>query len=219
MSHTALRSQKRAGSKQTATPMHISADHCVGIVSLVDGQTILVKSGDAEFRAKRAVSCLLEIAIGDTVSCLLVAPDEVWIQAILLREEGVEPTVNFDSQTSISVSNGTLAFRADSMAMSGKQLEVKVKACRISSEDTEFVARELRFISASLSMVGTTLRSVFERVSHYSKQYFRTTEGIDRVSAEHAEIEAKQILRATGEHVLIEGKKLVKGRGGQIHFG
>lgn len=219
MSQTALRSQKNAGSKQAAKPRHIGADYCVGIVTLVDGQSIYVKSGDAEFRAKRAASCLLEVAMGDTVSCLLVAPDEVWIQAILLREEGVEPTVNFDSQTSISVSNGMLAFRADSIAMSGKQLEVKVEACRISSDETEFVARDLRLISASLSIVGTTLRSVFERVSHYSKQYFRTTDGIDRVSAEHAEIEAKQILRASGEHVLIEGKKLVKGRGGQIHFG
>jgi hypothetical protein len=68
----------------------IAASHCAGTVVQEGAGRFGVRSGAHVLPARRAASCLLEPILGDSVACLRLAPDEIWIVAVLQREEGVE---------------------------------------------------------------------------------------------------------------------------------
>lgn len=177
------------------------------------GERYLLRSGAAgTVRARCAASCLLVPAVGDTVALLRIAPDELWIVAVLERSGAAGQVVRFHGDTRIEVKNGALHLDAD---------ELHAKSSRVSvlADSAELSAGKLRLVGTAINVVGSALSSFFDRVSHFSRFHLRTTEGIDRVQATHLEYEASQLLRMQAEHTLINGEKLVKARGGQIHFG
>ncbi|HUR21933.1 MAG TPA: DUF3540 domain-containing protein [Vicinamibacterales bacterium] len=193
--------------------------HAVGMVVGHAERVFTVDSADGLLQASRAASCLLEPVIGDVVACLRLAPDEVWIIAVLEREEGVENTLRCDGPTRIVTGPAALTIESGAMHVQTEDFVLKAARAEIAADSAEVVGSELRVIGARMKLIGTLLSTVFERVTHFSKHYLRTTEGIDRVQATHIEQEAAQLLRLSGEHALINGEKLVKTRGGQIHFG
>ncbi len=213
------RSAKPGAINRMRAARPIPATHCVGIVTALTGDGLTVSSGGLQAPARRAASCLLEVAIGDTVACLQVAPDQWWILAVLQREDGVENVLRCQGDTRWEITDGALEFRAQSVGVRSEQFRVDTQDAELSADRARIVGRELSLVGATLKAVGTVLSTVFERVSHFSRQHSRRTEGIDRVSATHLEQQADQLLRLSGEHALINGDKLVKTRGSQIHFG
>ncbi len=196
----------------------IAGEWCVGIVAM--GATgPVVASGNLKARARRAASCLLEPAVGDSVACLRIAPDEVWIMAVLQREEGTPNVLRCAGDTRIEVAGGGLSLQADQMQLKAGTVEVSSGRLAVTTEVAEVVGQQLSAIGTRIKLVGSVLSSVMDRIQQYSKHYLRTTDGIDRVAATHVEIEAQQLMRLEGEHALVNGRKLVKARGAQIHFG
>lgn len=203
-------------------PSHASgtpADWCVGVVTEVKEGRFVVTSGKLRARASSAASCLLEPTKGDSVACLRVAPDEVWILAVLQREEGAEQVLRCRGDTRWVVDGGVLTLEAPEVKIRGDGLDVSVQRTTLATDTGEVVGRQFRLMAGSVKLIGGVLSSVMERVHHFSKHYLRTTDGTDRVSATHIECEAKQLLRMEAEHTLVNGSKLVKARGSQIHFG
>lgn len=195
------------------------ATHCVGIVTHVAPGTFEIASGGAVLRARRAASCLLEPCTGDTVTCVLVAPDEVWILGILQREEGTSNTLRLDGPTELKVESGALSLNASDIRLRGTVVSLDAQKLQVSTDEAEVIGRQLHLFGSALKVVGSALDTVFDRVSHFSKQYLRTTDGTDRVEGQIVEQQAKQLLQQSGEHVLINGNRLIKARGAQIHFG
>lgn len=195
------------------------ADWCVGVVTKVKDGRFEVTSGKLRARASSAASCLLEPARGDSVACLRVAPDEVWILAVLQREDSAEQVLRCRGNTRWVVENGALTLEAAEIKVRGDGLDVAVQHTKLATDTAEVVGRQFRLIASSIKVIGSVLSTVMERVHHFSEHYLRTTEGIDRVSATHIECEAKQLLRMEAEHTLVNGSKLIKARGSQIHFG
>ena len=192
---------------------------CVGVVQpLLDGRLSVCTSG-ARLRAKTATSCLLQPHAGDTVACLKIAPDEVWIMSILQREEGVANVLLCEGDTTLKVGNGKLLMNAAELELASDRLKVVTHNAQIVAENTELVGKKLQVIATTTKIVGSVLSTVMNSVNHFSKHYLRTTEGVDRVTATHIECEAKQLMRLDGEHTIVTGAKLVKARGAQIHFG
>lgn len=191
---------------QSATP----ALQAVGLVTGQDGNQWLLRSGAVELRDRRAASCLLRPAVGDTVALCLVAPDEAWVTAVLDRD-GAEADV-LATDRPLALQAPELALRADAIRLQSQSLEA-------ASDSARLVAREVNLYGSVVKLVGQTLSSVFDRVTHFARHHLRHTETIDRVQAQHVEIEAQQMVRVSSEHTLLNGDKLVKARGGQIHFG
>ncbi|MEP6721559.1 MAG: DUF3540 domain-containing protein [Variovorax sp.] len=189
-----------------ATP----AKSCVGLVTACGADGFSVASGGLRAHGRRAASCLLEPAVGDTVACLLVAPDEVWVLAVLQREEGVANVLRCQ---------GPLTLAAPELALETGAFSLRAGQASMTTDDAQFVGKNLRVIATAVKVVGSVLSTVFDRVSHFSRNHLRTTEGIDRVHATHVECEAEQLARISGQHLLLNGQDLVKARGGQIHFG
>lgn len=215
------RTKKRAQllqDKVIAIPA-ISAQVCVGIVTSTVNDGFSVQSGQLKAMGRRAASCLLEPTDGDTVACLRIAPNEVWITSVLQREENVTNILRCDGPTRLEVCGGSLSVLSQDINFESKLFSLKSGHVRMSADSSELIGGQIKVVGSMIKMVGAVLSTVFDRVSHYSKHHLRTTEGMDRVHATHLEQEAKQLLRISAEHTLINGQKLVKARGAQIHFG
>lgn len=197
----------------------IAGEWCVGILGTDAAGTQVVASGDLQLRARRAASCLLEPANGDSVACLRIAPQEVWIMAVLQREEGTANVLSCADNLRIAVNDGVLELEAARVGVKSDELDIAAQKTRVATDTADVVGREMHLIATSIKVVGSVLSSVMERVQHFSRHYLRTTDGIDRVAATHLECEAKQLLRLEGEHTLVNGRELIKARGAQIHFG
>lgn len=203
--------------KSTASPT--PGEWCVGIVHASGDTGLRISSGGFQARALRAVSCLLQPADGDSVACLRVAPDEVWIVAVLQREEGIANILSCSGNTSLQVHQGGLQIEARAVALSTEHLDITSKEARMATESATIAGKQLKIIGTVIKVAGSVMSTVMDRVNHFSKHYLRTTEGIDRVSATHIEYEAQQLMRLDAEHMLVSGAQLVKARGAQIHFG
>lgn len=195
------------------------ATHCVGIVTGQDGEHFTVASGGVESRGRRAVSCLLEPAVGDSVACLIVAPDQWWILAVLQREEGTEHVLRLNGPTRIDTGDAPLSATASAISLESASFALKSARAEVQADEALLMGRELRLVGNTMRMVGAMLSTVFDRVTHYSKHHTRKTEGIDRVSGTHVEIEAQQLLRQKAEHVFVNGDKLVKTTSAQVQIG
>ncbi len=215
--HSSGQSQTVSISMQDCHP--ISGQWCVGIVQKISDGCLKVTSGGLFADAQRAASCLLEPANGDSVACLQVAPNEVWIVAVLSREEGVAHQLHFSGDTSFRVSGGSLQIDADSLSLKSHELKINNQQTLLSTDQAQIVGAQIRVTATAIKMVGSVLTTVMDRINQFSKHYLRTTDGIDRVTATHVELEASQLMRLNAQHTLVTGEQLVKARGAQIHFG
>jgi hypothetical protein len=210
---TVSRARRRESAKA------IAGEWCVGTLDVDAGGALVVTSGELLLQARRAASCLLEPAAGDSVACLRIAPREVWVMAVLQREEGTANVLRCADNLRIAVDGGALELQAVRVGVKSEELDIATQKTRMATETADVVGREVHLIATSIKVVGSVLSSVMERVQHFSKHYLRTTDGIDRVVATHVECEARQVLRLEGEHTLVNGRELIKARGAQIHFG
>jgi hypothetical protein len=184
-----------------------------------DGQPC-IRNGEAFTRVRTAASCLLAPIAGDTVLCFGAAPDDVWVLGVLERCAGAqERLLQCSGDTRFVVEGGRLALEAEQLQMKSARLELRADTAAVSIDAAEYVGERVRLIAGTVKLVGSVLSTVMDRVNHFSQHYLRTTRGLDRVSADHIECDAAQLLHLRGEHALINGAKLVKTRGAQIHFG
>ena len=195
------------------------ASHCVGIVTSASDRSIHVSSGDAGYLARVAVSCLLQPEVGDSVACLLVAPNEVWILAVLTREDGVENRLQCHGPTRFDISDGPLTLGSATLNLESPSLNVRSEKVDVATTQATVVGRDFRFVGSTLRLVGSLFSSVFDRVSQFSKHYQRTTEGMDRVQATYVDQQAKHLMRVSGESTVITGQTLIKAQAEQVHLG
>jgi len=196
-----------------------AASWCIGVVSKADEDGFIVTCNGVRTHALRAASCLIEPARGDSVACLQVPAQALWIMGVLSRAGNAPQRLCLQGDACIEVTEGALQLKADSVQMQSSQFHLRADEATMAVESGELVGRQLRITSTVLKLVGSVLSTIADRVNHYSRHHVRTTEGIDRVSATHVECEAQQLLRLSGEHALVNGEKLVKTHGAQIHFG
>lgn len=183
-----------------------------GLVTAVGPDaTVRVRVGlRGEVQARRAASCLLVPAVGDTVACLRTGPSELWVLAVLQRDA---------AQPAVLRCDGALHLEAARLQLDADQLELRGRRTQLVADEVEVAARQFRLCAGTIKFVGSVLSSVMDRVTHFSRHYLRTTQGTDRVQAMHIDHEAQQLMQLKAEHVMVNGGKLVKTRGAQIHFG
>lgn len=196
-----------------------SAGSLVGIVAKAADGAYEVRSGNITLQARRAASCLLDAGVGDTVHCLHLSEDASWILDVLRRADDRPCTVRLPANATLEAQDGQLSLSAAELSMKTARLRVDADESVFASRTTEVIGEGFQVIGQSFKLVGKVFHGVMERVSHYSRHYLRTTEGLDRVQGATVEVNARQLMRVSGEHSLIEGEKLIKARGAQIHLG
>lgn len=225
MSHSNISaaSPRRARTRRTAPAARAVGDASFwsATVQACEGERFVVACGGALLHARQASSCLLVPGVGDTVACFTTGALDTWVVAVLQRDakNPAPQLLQCHGDTRLVVSGGALRIEAPDLQLHGDRLGVTAPQLTVSTETAEVVGRHLRVIGSTVKVVGSVLSTVMDRVNHFSRNYLRTTRGVDRVSATHIECEAEQLLRLQGEHALVNGTKLVKARGAQIHFG
>lgn len=167
--------------------------------------------GAREVGARQAFSCLVAVQAGDVVACLLDDQRQCWVMAVLERS-GTQDVV-LQSQGKLELSAPTVSANAQEL------LQLAAPQVRLSCEQADAMGERLNLVGGTVKAIGAALSTLFDRVHHHSKQYMRSTDGLDRTQAGHMELQARQLLQIHGEHTLVEGEQLVKARGAQIHFG
>lgn len=220
MAVTALvQHQKIAHKKKLSATGPKTVEHCIGLVTAIDGDAIEVISGEVTGQARRAASCLLEVSVGDTVSCLMEASSHFWILAVLERTPGQDNVLRCNGHTRLQIDQGGFDVEAGDVQIKGAAFSMDTESMQVNTGQARFLSDEVHVVSKTFKLIGNAFHSVLDRVQHFSKHYVRTTEGMHRVQADHIDQQAKQLMRMQAQHTLIDGEKLVKTRGGQIHFG
>ena len=211
--------RKSAKPRRVHAPRAVVAENCVGIVTAVTPTGVCVRVGADEDVARTAVSCLLKPEVGDTVACLRIAPAQLWLLAVLQREDGVDNVLYCEGDTRFEVAQGALTLAAPSLALDSETFVLRAQQADVVADEARLMGRQLRVMGSALKVVVSALSTVFDLVTHFSKHHLRTTEGVDRVQADHMQREALGLMQISGEHTLVNGEKLIKAQGGQIHFG
>ena len=169
------------------------------------------REGVQEVSARQAFSCMVAVQADDVVAALLDDRRQCWVMAVLERS-GAQDVV-LQSQGRLELSASTISANAQEV------LHMAAPQVRLSCEQADAMGERLNLVGGTVKAIGAALSTLFDRAHHHSKQYMRSTDGLDRTQAGHMELQARQLLQIHGEHTLVEGEQLVKARGAQIHFG
>jgi hypothetical protein len=199
-----------------------------GTVAAFEADAVVVHVAGRPLKARRAVSCLVEPAIGDRV--LVAISDDSFVLAVLVKGEAGAPgvTLAVDGDVTLRSRGGKVALVANDAVSLASATKVELNA-----PELEVRALKTSFFSASLSYIGRALdgeidrvkvvaRSVdraIDRVTERIQNSFRTVEGIDRVRAKELDIDVEGNFSVHADNTIIGTEKLVKVDGEQIHLG
>jgi hypothetical protein len=193
-----------------------------------EGGLFGVRTEAGEYRAKRAVSCLLEPAVGDTVALLTTQAGVCYVTAVLEREAGATGRIVVDGDLEIQLPAGqfTVAAQEGVNLLAAKEVSVVAGGLRVNAREGNLVLERISllgsFASAELEkikVVAGSLDQVLDRFSQRVKRSFRKVEELDQVKAEHIDYAAKSSMSLHAQNALVTAEELVKVDGEQIHVG
>jgi alanyl-tRNA synthetase len=193
-----------------------------------EGGLFGVRTEAGEYRAKRAVSCLIEPEVGDTVALLTTEAGVCYVTAVLEREAGATGRIVVDGDLEIQLPAGqfTVAAQEGVNLLAAKEVSVVAGTLRVNAREGNMVIERLSllgsFASAELEkikVVAGSLDQVLDRFSQRVKRSFRKVEELDQVKAENMDYAAKSSMSFHAQNALVTAEELVKVDGEQIHFG
>ena len=193
-----------------------------------EGGLFGVRTEAGEYRAKRAVSCLLEPEVGDTVAILSTQAGVCYVISVLEREAGATGRIVVDGDLEIQLPAGqfTVAAQESVNLLSAKEVAVVAGALRVNAREGNLVIDRLALLGSyasaeleKIKVVAGSLDQVLDRFSQRVKRSFRKVEELDQVKAEHMDYTAKSSMSFHAQNALVTAEELVKVDGEQIHFG
>ncbi|HEY3646310.1 MAG TPA: DUF3540 domain-containing protein [Gammaproteobacteria bacterium] len=178
------------------------------------------------FTARRAASCLLQPAAGDTVLAAEVG-GSLWVLAVLVR--GDTPAVlPLPADSTLKVAQGglKLAVQEELTLAAGRQIsavapEVSVQAARAGfSLGVLQIAAGL--VDAAVDQVKTVaelLDTVAQRVRLKAGSSHRQVQDLDHLQAGQLNYAVKTVLNLRGKHAVMSAESEVRLDGERIHLG
>lgn len=178
------------------------------------------------FTARRAASCLLQPAAGDTVLAAMVAGSP-WILAVLSR--GDSPAViplPADSTLKVAAGGLTFAVRDELTLGAGRQLSVVAPEVSLQAGRASFGVGALQLaaglVEATVDQVKTAaefLDTVAKRVRLKAGSVHRQVEDLDHLQAGQLYYSIKNVLNMRGKHAVVSAESEVRVDGERIHLG
>ena len=173
-----------------------------------------VRTDEGSFQARRATSCLLQPQIGDKVLLVGEPLGELYVLAVLERQEGVSHCLSTDGDLKIELQKGRFTVAASE----GVDL-VSAREVSLLSKRIEARASEGLFSIGKVRAMGNALDAVYERLSQTVQVAFRKVHKLDRLQAGQIDYSADGMARVHGENTVLTADGLVKADGKQIHIG
>lgn len=199
-----------------------------GYVVRVEGGGVVVRADRGELRARRAMSCLLDPALGDRVLVAVVEDGSAFVLAVLERQDDGAAAVTMDRDLAFRLPSG----RFDVVAKDGVGLvstgevsvvaggvEVKAVDGRLSIDRITALGRHLLAEVANVKVVAGAIDSVLDRFTQRVKRSHRIVEEMDQVRAERIDYSAEKSMHLYAENALVTAEELVKLDGENVHLG
>jgi hypothetical protein len=203
--------------------------HEIGrVTGLREGGRYGVVTEAGEYRAKRAVSCLLEPEIGDTVALLTTQAGACYVTAVLEREPEVTNRIVVEGDLEVQLSTGKLTFAAQESVnlLAAKEVSISAGALRVNAREGNLILERISLLGGfataeleKIKVVAGSLDQVLDRFSQRVKRSFRKVEELDQVKAEHIDYAATSSMSLHAQNALVTAEELVKVDGEQIHVG
>lgn len=198
------------------------------VVDVKDG-VFTVRVGDFDCSARRAKSCLVAPAPGDTVLCSFGPQGRCFVLAVLEGAEGETRTrLEVEGDLDVVVGSGKLGLRGakgvsvtsgDELSLVGRALSVSALEGTLFVQKLAYLGDRLKAEVEAIKTIGATRESIFERVSERVKRSFRTVEDIDQLKANKVDYAAETTLAMRAEHAVLHAEELIKVDGKQIQLG
>jgi len=205
-----------------------SAVQQLGSVIHIDNDgRYLVRCPLHDLRARRAASCLLAPAVGDTVLVWGPAPSDAYVIAVTEQAVPGANRIEVDGDLTLASRLGNVKLQAaHGVNLTGREVSLEsdtLKAhatqAQLSLQDTEFLGVGVRATVASLRIVGRACEVVMDRISHLAQNIFRMAERMEQVRAGHIDYQADQTARVHAGQTMVTGRDIVKVDANQIHMG
>ncbi len=171
------------------------------------------------WRCRRAASCLLRPAVGDTV--LLSGPDRHRVYLIAVLEQTDASVSRIDAPGAVSIESA-----GDLRLHSGGQLQMKAAQWKLQADsghcrvdDLHFTGQALDATVGRLRLVGRVFESVADRIVQMARSALRVVDETEQVRVGHLDCEASGTARLHARHTVVTANDLVKVDAAQIHMG
>lgn len=205
-----------------------------GRVLGIEGRVVIIESGGRRYRAKRAISCLVDPLLGDLV--IVAVGDHDGAGHVLAVLERPELEAGQTSQATLSV-EGDLTLRTTSgrvqiAAQEGvdivtaKEAKVVAGSVSVSASQGSLMVEAMSVVGSVLKaevdrvkVVGRALDHVFDRFTQRVKASYRTVEELDRLRAKNIDHVAEGTMKVHAREAVVTADGLVKMDAEQIHLG
>lgn len=201
--------------------------YAVGEIMESDPAGLLVRSACGVFRARRALSCLVEPEPEDTV-LLAGERERPYVIAVLERAESSPLRLMVDGDCELGVRNGRFSIAAENgmdlvsqkdIGISAAELDVHATRGSVFFGKLSYFGQKLFSQVSRVRLVAGVLDAVMESVSQTVKRSYRTVAEIDHLRSGEIDYRAEQNMSLHGRNALVSAEELVKMDGGQIHLG
>jgi hypothetical protein len=173
-----------------------------------------VHTAEGNFRARRAVSCLIAPEKGDLVMLAGQRSADLYVLAVLERPGCCDARISTDGDLTFDLQSGHLTVAA----AKGIDL-VSKEAVSVTAGQLEARAREGSLFLGSMKLIAGAVSSTVECLSQTVKRVYRRVTELEHVRAGQIDCATKGNLRLHGENTLMTARELVKADAKQIHFG
>ena len=198
----------------------------VGTVQRI-GEAIVVLTGSGRYAAKRAISCLVEPVLDDTVLLATAADGRSWVLAVLEREAtGVVLSVDGDlelrpraGRVAIKSTEGVSIASGGDVSVAAKSVDVNALDGRVVFQRLSYLGRLVRSEVEKVKVFAGTFDAVMDRFSQQVKRSYRRVEELYQLRAESIDHTADKTMNLQAKNTLVSAEQLVKVNGDQIHLG
>ena len=195
-----------SGGVAAATPV-------VAQVAAAGDGSVSLASGGRRIRARRAASCVLEPAPGDTVLAIGVEADAgAFVIAILDRPAGAEAVLSVPGAAETTLVQDRLALRCERLTVDAGDATLRGRVARVAGGVLAAVAERI-------DVVARTLRRSADHELSRAGNATRTVDGAETVTAGEMMIEARTALGQRAGIVLVDAREDVRMNGERITMG
>lgn len=210
-----------------AAPTESNQFFCTGELIAISTAGLTVRTARGLFGARRALGCLVEPVIGDTV--LAAGEDGGSIYVIAVLERGCEQPVTLVVDRDLHLRTaGHLALHADggihlatpaNAVVAADELTVRGRRTAVLFERFDAIGAEVHSAVGRVRLLAQALESVVDRVLMAAKTSMRMVEGADQSRCGSSDHRATGTVKVHGRNVVTTASEVVKADGAQIHLG
>jgi len=199
-----------------------------GIITEINNESFLVKVGETQYQAKKAVGCLLLPELKDTVLLATSESGQCYILSVLERTNTTTSRLLFDGDTEILSRNGKLQLGSSQgvNVTSPGEIRLASSSLQIIADQGECSISHLSFLGnffegkvSQIKVIAGKVEALYDLIRQKTKRSYRTVEDIDQLKAGKIDYDAAKLMSLRGKYSLVTAKEDMKIDGKMIHMG